>query len=185
MIKGLQDRYIWFAVGAVALAGIIILLLVASFAAEFKLTGALLFLMLLSLLLKFPDSFSSTGGLEISMVLGVMIAAIHGFKLAALFLFVLLTVGAYIVKERPQSTALTLFFHLLFALLASVFATITPENFLWVTMVFLLISHLVSGPFYVLTGWPLQSQLMFMFVNLLWNYIFFNNFGLIFYNILT
>lgn len=164
---------------AVIVAMVLVLsgFLLLAFAHEIEVFLIMLILALLSLLFKIPDRYSSIGGTDIGMVSVVMVASTQGAPMGLLFAVFVTVAGGRLINEGPQFTLASTLIHMLVAVI-SAFLVLEPSNFLFYTMAFVVGGHLVGAPTYIALGNPSHTQLVFSFVNIIWNYAVLSAFGL-------
>ena len=173
-------------VTAVIVAMVLVLsgFLLLTFAHEIEIFLIVLILAFLSLLFKIPDRYSSIGGTDIGMVSVVMIASTQGLPMGILFAVFVTVVGGRLINEGPQFTVASTFIHIIVAVL-SAFLVLEPSNFLFYTMAFVVGGNLIGTPTYIALGNPPHTQLVFSFVNIIWNYAVLSAFGLPVFEVLA
>lgn len=166
------------------IVGIVIIVLIlgisgslaVKMAGTLKLIGTLLGLAAFALLMKFPEAFSSTGGTDVEMPLAVIIAATQGFWVALAFIFTVSLAGARLINEAPQYTATSMIIFSSAAFLTR-FVPINEGNVVLVAVLFIIAGFIIGAPVYLSMGNPIQTLVLYCFVNIVWNYVFLSNFS--------
>lgn len=159
-------------------------LLVFAYGSTLKVTLTLLGLFVLVLLSKIPDRFSHIGGTDLGMALMILVANSKGALMGILFGVGSVLIGAKLINEPPQNTFVSSIIHAIVAVLASYIA-LTEGNLLLFSMLFILAGHAIGSPIYILMGNPPQTQLLFVFVNILWDFVILRNFGVLILSLLA
>ncbi len=148
----------------------------ASFAGAIKVAATIFGLILFALLMKLPEAFSSVGGTDVEMPLAVIFSATRGVWTALGFVLIVSLVGSRLINERPQYTLVSLIIFSIAAFLTQ-FVPVTSGNIVLVATLFIVVGFFIGAPFYLSMGNPLQTLVLYSFVNIVWNYVFLTNFS--------
>ncbi len=141
-----------------------------------KLIGTLIALVIFALLMKFPEAFSSVGGTDVEMPLAVIIAATQGFWVALAFILTVSIIGSRLINEAPQYTAASIGIFSSAAFLTR-FVPINEGNMVVVAVLFIIVGFIIGAPIYLSMGNPIQTLVLYCFVNIVWNYVLLSNFS--------
>jgi len=141
-----------------------------------KIIGTLIALVIFALLMKFPEAFSSVGGTDVEMPLAVIIAATQGFWVALAFILTVSIIGSRLINEAPQYTVASIGIFSSAAFLTR-FVPINEGNVVVVAILFIIVGFIMGAPIYLSMGNPIQTLVLYCFVNIVWNYVFLSNFS--------
>jgi hypothetical protein len=176
ILNSITEYWAVFALFVILAALGISFFLATAFAGTIKLAGTIFALIVFALLMKFPEAFSSIGGTDVEMPLAVILSATQGVWTALGFVFVVSLVGSRLINERPQYTLISLVIFSAAVFLVQ-FIPVSSANIVLVATLFIIVGFFIGAPFYISMGNPIQTLLLYCFVNIVWNYVFLTNFS--------
>lgn len=176
ILNGITEYWAIFALAVILSALGISIFIATAFAGTIKLAGTIFGLIIFALLMKFPEAFSSVGGTDVEMPLAVILSATQGVWTALGFVFVVSLVGSRLINERPQYTLVSLLIFSAAAFLVR-FVPVSSANIVLVAVLFIIVGFFIGAPFYISMGNPIQTLVLYSFVNIVWNYVFLTNFS--------
>jgi len=179
ILDSVTEHWAVFALAVILAALGISIAIATAFAGTIKLAGTIFGLIIFALLMKFPEAFSSVGGTDVEMPLAVILSATQGVWTALGFVFVVSLVGSRLINERPQYTLISLIIFSAAVFLVQ-FVPVSSSNIVLVSVLFIIVGFFIGAPFYVSMGNPIQTLVLYCFVNIVWNYVFLTNFSHLF-----
>ncbi|MFC1455003.1 hypothetical protein ACFLQI_02850 [Candidatus Undinarchaeota archaeon] len=175
--------YAFTAVALLSLAFYFIILGLIQFAGMLKLLFLFISLTILIIIMRFPERISEVGGTDIELVLIAYMGAFYGPTIGALFGFISTATSEYFTVNTPQYRIAETIAHTIVGFVAGMWLILSPENYMMVLMLFVVISHVISRPICIALGCPFVPQLGYGLVNILWSYVIIRQFGLYLFTI--
>ncbi|MFH1786349.1 MAG: hypothetical protein ABH829_01710 [archaeon] len=175
--------YAFTAVALLSLGLYFVILGLIQFAGTLKLIFLFISLTILIIIMRFPERISEVGGTDIELVLIAFMGAFYGPTIGGAFGFLSTAVSEYFTANTPQYRIAETIAHTIVGIVAGLWLTLTPENYMFVLMVFVVVSHVISRPICIAIGCPFVPQVGYMFVNILWSYVIIRQFGLYLFSI--
>ncbi len=144
----------------------------------------LLVLAMVSAFFKKMDKYSRFGGLSAMRPMCLIVTVTQGPFVGLLFATVTAVTGAIAAYQAPQYAMVHLFGNLMCVLVGTMIS-LTPENIIFYSMIVIIVTNIITSVLNVILGTPLHPEVMYLFVNPLWNFVLLRGAGVYVLQLLT